>query len=103
MHAIGFSKDKQETKAMAAVNRLDVGRPMEAPTVFTRFVKSTEGNSASHFNIFPMLQKLMASLGSLHANNHTETLVKAVSERFSLTTELRIIFTCFLVIPVGQR
>jgi hypothetical protein len=88
---------------MAVVNRLDVGRPKETPAVFTHFVKSTEGNSASYFDIFPMLQKLMATLGSVRAHKHAEILGKAASEHFSLTTDLSIMFTCFLVIPVGQR
>jgi hypothetical protein len=99
----GFLKDKEETEAMAALNHLDVGRLNEVLAIFTGFVKSVEGNSVSYFNIFPMLQKLMANLGSLRANKHTETLMKAVSERFSRTTDLNMIFTCFLVTPDGKR
>jgi hypothetical protein len=62
---VGFLKDKEETQAMAALNRLDVGGLNEVLAIFTRFVKSAEGNSVSYFDIFPMLQKLMAKLGSL--------------------------------------
>jgi hypothetical protein len=100
---VGCLKDKEETEAMAALNRLDVGRLNEVLAIFRRFVKSVEGNSVAYFDIFPMLQKLMANLGSLRANKHAETLMKAVSERFSRTTDLNIIFTCFLVAPDGKR
>jgi hypothetical protein len=88
---------------MAALNRLDIGRLNEVLAIFMRFVKSVEGKSVSYFDIFSMLQKLIANLGSLCANKHAETLVKAVSERFSRTTDLNIIFTCFPVTPDGKR
>jgi hypothetical protein len=100
---VGFLKDKEETEAMAALNRLDVGTLNEAMGIFTRFVNSVEGNSVSYFDIFPMLQKLMANLGSLHADKHAETLMKAVSKRFSRETDLNIIFTYFLVASDGKR
>jgi hypothetical protein len=100
---VGCLKDKEETEAMAPLNRLDVGRLNEVLAIFTRFVKSVEGNSVSYFDTFPMLQKPMANLGSPGGNKHTETLVKAVSERLSRTTDLNIIFTCFLVTPATFR
>jgi hypothetical protein len=50
-----------------------------------------------------LLQKPIANIGSLRANKHAETLIKAVSKRFSRTTDLIIIFTCFLVTPDGRR
>jgi hypothetical protein len=88
---------------MAALNRFDVGRLNEVLAIFAHFVKSAEGNSVSYYDIFPMLQQLIANRGSLPAKNHTETLVKAVSERFSRTRDLNIMFTCFLVTPYGER
>jgi hypothetical protein len=100
---VGFLKDKEETEAMAALNRLDVGRLNEVLAIFTRFVKSVEGNSVSYFDIFPMLQKLLANLGSLRANKHAETLMKAASECFSRTTDLNTIFTCFLLTPDRKK
>jgi hypothetical protein len=45
----------------------------------------------------------MTNLGSLHANKHVETLVKAVSGRFSRTTDSNILFLCFLVTPGRKR
>jgi hypothetical protein len=101
--AAGFLKDKAETEAMAALNCLDVGRLSEIPAIFRRFVKSAEGNPVSYFDIFPLSQKLRVNLGSLHANKHAETFMKDISERFSRTTDLNIIFTCFLVTQVGKR
>ncbi|MDR0684649.1 MAG: hypothetical protein LBF83_05935 [Spirochaetaceae bacterium] len=103
LDTLEYKKDKEETAAMAALNRLDVDMLNEVLAIFTRFVKSVEGNSVSYFDRFPMLQQLMADLGSLGANKHSETLVKAASERFSPTADLSIIFTCFLVTPDGQR
>jgi hypothetical protein len=76
-------KDKEETEAMAALNRLDVSRLKEVLAIFTCFVKSAEGEAVSYFGIFSMSQKPMANLGSLRANKHAETLVKAASDRFS--------------------
>jgi hypothetical protein len=64
---VGCLKDKEETEAMVALNHLDVGRLNEVLAIFRRFLKSVEGNSVSYFDIFPMLQKLMANLGSLRA------------------------------------
>jgi hypothetical protein len=82
--------------------RLDFARLNEVMAVFRRFIKSAEGNSVSYSNIFPMLEKLMANFGALHANKHTEALMNAVSRRFSETTDVNIIFTCSLVTPIGK-
>jgi hypothetical protein len=49
-----------------------------------------------------MLDKLMANLGAVHANKHAKALMNAVSRRFSETTDMNIIFTCFLVTPIGK-
>jgi hypothetical protein len=40
-----------------------------------------------------MLEKLMANLGALYANKHTEAFINAVPRRFSETTDVNIIFT----------
>jgi hypothetical protein len=53
---VGFLNDKDETEAMAALNRRDVDRLNEWLAAFARFVKSAEGNSVSHFDIFPMFR-----------------------------------------------
>jgi hypothetical protein len=83
--------------------RLDFARLNEVMAVFRPFIKSAEGNSVSYSNTFPMLEKLMANFGALHANKHTEALMNAVSRRFSETMDVNIIFTCFLVTPIGKR
>jgi hypothetical protein len=44
----------------------------------------------------------MVNLGPLRANKHTETLMQALSERFSRTTDLNLIFVC-LVMPAGKK
>jgi hypothetical protein len=49
-----------------------------------------------------MLEKLMVNFGALRANKHAEALMNAVSRRFSETTDVNIIFTCFLVTPIGK-
>jgi hypothetical protein len=49
-----------------------------------------------------MLEKLMANLGALRAIKHAEALMNAVSRRCSETTDVNIIFTCFLVRPIGK-
>jgi hypothetical protein len=49
-----------------------------------------------------MLEKLMANLGGLRANKHAEAFMSAVSRRFSETMYVNIIFTCFLVTPIGK-
>jgi hypothetical protein len=49
-----------------------------------------------------MLEKLMANLGAVRANTHAEALRNAVSRRLSETTDVNIIFTCFLVTPIGE-
>jgi hypothetical protein len=71
--------------------------------VFRRFIKSAEGNSVSYSNIFPMLDKLMADLGALRANEHAEAFINAVSRHFAETKDVNMIFTCFLVTPIGKR
>jgi hypothetical protein len=73
-------KDREETDALAA---FDVGTLNEVMTVFGQFIKSAKRKSLSYSDIFPMLRKLMANVGSLRANRHAETLIKAVSQRFS--------------------
>jgi hypothetical protein len=82
--------------------RLDFARLNEVMAVFRRFIKSAEGNSVSYFNIFPILEKLMANLGAVRANKHAEALMNAVSRRFSETTDMNIIFPCFLVTPIEK-
>jgi hypothetical protein len=49
-----------------------------------------------------MLEKLMANLGVVRANKHAEALLNVVSRRFSETTNVNIIFTCFLVTLIGK-
>jgi hypothetical protein len=56
-----------------------------------------------YFNIFTVFHDLMSDLGSLRTNKHTETRMRAVSERSSKTTDLNLIFACFLVAPLGKR
>jgi hypothetical protein len=75
---IGLLNDKEQTEAMAALNRLDVGRLNEVLAIFTRFVKSAEGNSVSYFDICLMLQNLMANSGSRRANKYAEIVMKVV-------------------------
>jgi hypothetical protein len=103
MQIVSFLKDKEETDALAALMRVDSARLNEVMAVFRRFIKSAEGNSVSYSNIFPMLEKLMANLGALRANKHAEALMNAVLRRFSETTDVNIIFACFLVTPIGKR
>jgi hypothetical protein len=103
MQVVSFLKDKGETDALAALMRLDFARLNEVMAVFGWFIKSAEGNFVSDSNIFPMLEKLMANLGALRANKHAEALINAVSRRLSETTDVNIIFTCFLMTPIGKR
>jgi magnesium-transporting ATPase (P-type) len=103
MQVVGFLNDKEETDVLAALRCPDVGRLNEVVIAFAEFIESAEGNYAFYFNIFRMLQKLIADLGSLNANRDTETLMKAVSKRFSETTDFNIMFTCFLVARIGIR
>jgi hypothetical protein len=103
MQIVSFLKDKGETDALAALMQFDFARLNEVIAVFRRFIKSADGNSVPYSNIFPMLEKLMANLGALRANKHAETLMNAVSRRFAETTDVKIIFTCFLVTPIGKR
>jgi hypothetical protein len=100
---IGFLKENRETEALAALNRLDITRLNEVMIVLTRFIRCLEENCISNFDIFPMLQKLMVNLGSLCANKQTETLIQTVSEHFSRTTDLNVIFVCALVTPAGKK
>jgi hypothetical protein len=51
----------------------------------------------SYFHIFLMLQKLMVNLRSPRANQHEETLIQTVSERFSRATDLNVVLVCCLV------
>jgi hypothetical protein len=104
MQVVSFLKNKEETDALAlvALMPLDFARLNEVMTVFRRFIKFAEGNSVSYSNRFPMLEKLMANLGAPRANKHAEALMNAVSRRFSETTDVNIIFTCFLVTPIGK-
>jgi epoxyqueuosine reductase QueG len=95
--------ENRETEALAARNHLDIGRLNEVMVIFTRFTKCVEGNPISYFDIFPMLQNLLIKLGSLHANKHAETLTHVVSGRFSPTMNLKVIFVCCLVTPVGKN
>jgi hypothetical protein len=102
MQVVSFLKDKEETDALAALMGLDFARLNEVMSAFRRFIKSAEGNPVSYSNILPMLDKLMAHLGAARANKRTETLMNAVSRRFSETTDMNIIFTCFLVTPIRK-
>jgi hypothetical protein len=103
MPLVGFLKDKEETEAMAALNGLDVGRPNEVMAVFRCLGKSAEGNSVAYFDIFPMLQKLMANLGPLRVKKHAEALMKAVSECLSRITDFNKIFTYCLATLAGKK
>jgi hypothetical protein len=98
-----FLTENEETEARAAPNLLDISRLNEVMVIFMGFIKHVEGNFSSYLDILPMLQKSMVHLESLRANKHTKTLVQAVPERFSRTSDLTIIFACCLVTPVGQR
>jgi hypothetical protein len=49
-----------------------------------------------------MLEKLVANFGALQANKHAEAIMNAVSRSFSETTDVNIIFECFLVTPIGK-
>jgi hypothetical protein len=55
--AVGVLKDKGETDAKLALKRFDVGKLNEVKALFTRFIKSVEGNSISYSNTLFMLQK----------------------------------------------
>jgi hypothetical protein len=103
MQVVSFLKDKKETDTLAALMRLDFARLNEVMAVFRRFIKFVEGNSVSYSNVFPMLEKLMANFGAVRADKHAKALMNAVSRRFSEITDVNIIFTCFLVTPIGKR
>jgi hypothetical protein len=51
-------------------NIVDGVRLNDVIALFTRFMKFAAGKSVSHFHIFPILQKLLSSLGSLCASKH---------------------------------
>jgi hypothetical protein len=44
----------------------------------------------------------MANLGAVRANKYAEAFMNAVSRRFAETTDVNIIFTCFLVMPIRK-
>jgi hypothetical protein len=50
-----------------------------------------------------MLQKLMVNLGPLRTNKHVKILMQTVSEPFSRTTDLNVVFVCCLVAPAGKN
>jgi hypothetical protein len=100
---IGILTETGETEALAVLNCLDIARLNEVMAIFMRFIKCMKGNFLSYFNIFPRLQKLMANIGSLRADQHAAILMQTVSERFSRTTDLDCIFAYCLVTPVGKR
>jgi hypothetical protein len=102
LHVVSFFNDKEKADALGALTRLHFARLNEVVGVFRWFIKSAEGNPVSYSNIFQMLEKLMANFGALHANKHSEAFMHAVSRRFSATTAVNIIFTCFLVTPIGK-
>jgi hypothetical protein len=70
MQFVSLLKDKEETDALAALMRLEFDRLNEIMAVFRRFIKSAEGNPVSYSDIFPMLEKLMANFGAVHANKN---------------------------------
>jgi hypothetical protein len=92
-----------ETEALAALNRQDIARLNDVIFMFTRFIKCVEGDFISYCDRFPMWQKSRVNLRSLGANKHAETLTQAVSARFSRTTDLNVIFVCFLVASAGKQ
>jgi hypothetical protein len=96
MQVVSFLKDKEETDALTALMRFDFARLNEVMAVFRRFIKSAERNPVSYSNIFPMLEESMANLDALRANTHAEAIMNALSRCFSETTDVNIIFTCFL-------
>jgi hypothetical protein len=102
-HVIDFFNENRETEVLATLNPLNISRLNKIMVILTRFIKCVEGNSISYFDIFPMLQKLMVDLGSLHANKHAETLMQTVSERFSRTTDLNVIFVWRLMMATGKN
>jgi hypothetical protein len=102
MQVVSFLKDKEETDALAALMRPNFARMNEAMAVFRPFIKSAEGNSVSYSNIFPVLEKLMANIGAVRANEHAQALMNAVSRPFAETADVNILFTCFLVTSIGK-
>jgi hypothetical protein len=100
---IGFVNENGETEALAALNRLNIATLNEVMTIFTQFIKYVELNFISHFNFFAMLLKSMIKLASVPANKHAEILMQAVSQGFSQTTYLNVIFVCCLLTPAEKR
>jgi hypothetical protein len=98
----GFLTENGETKARAALDRLDIARLNEVVVIFTGFIKGVEGNFISYFDIFLMFQKLLVNLGSLLAGKHAETLM-LTAECFSRTTDLNVIFFCCRVTPAEKN
>jgi hypothetical protein len=88
---------------LADLNHLNIAWLNEVMVILTRFIKYVDGNSISYFDIFPMLQKLTVDLRYLRANEHAETLIQTVSERFSRATDLNVIFVCCLVTQAGKK
>jgi hypothetical protein len=102
MQIVSSLNDEEKTNALAALMRLAFARLNEGMAVFRPFIKSADGNRVSHSNIFLMLENLMANLGVVRANKYSEAIMNAVSRHFSETTDVNIIFACFLVTPIGK-
>jgi hypothetical protein len=95
--------ENEEAEALAALNRLDIARLNEVMTIFTRLIKCLKRNCISCFGRLPMLHTLRVEFESVRATKHAETLMQAVSEHCSATADLNIIFTCWLMSPIGKR
>jgi hypothetical protein len=76
--------DEEETDALAALMRIDFARLNKVMAVVRGFIKSAEGNSVSY-------------------SKYREAFMNAVSRFFSETADVNMIFTCFLVTPIGKR
>jgi hypothetical protein len=100
---INFLMEGGETEALAALNRLDIARLNDVIVIFTRFIKCVEGNFISYLERFPKWQKPLVDLRSMGSNKYAETLMQAVSARFSQTTDLNVIFVCCLVASAGKK
>jgi hypothetical protein len=53
--------------------RLDFAGLNEVMAIFRSFIKSAEGNSVSHSNRFPMLEKLTTNLGALRVKKASKS------------------------------
>jgi hypothetical protein len=80
---VGSLTDREETKALAALKRLDAGRLNKVMSLFTQFIRSVERKSVSSFSMYPILPELLANLGSLGVDKHAENFAKAVRGRLS--------------------